>query len=518
MERDTPQGLYTPANYDEAFHGPVRLRAALANSYNIPALKLLERVGVREMILTANRMGIASLDPDSDRYGLSLTLGGGEVTLLELTTAFATFANGGGHVPTNPILRVTHSSGEVLYERASDRSSFEMAKALEPGTAYIITDMLSDNEARSPAFGSTSPLRISVDAAAKTGTTNDYRDNWTVGYTPYLAVGVWAGNADNAAMSNSSGVTGAAPIWSDVMESVVSSPDRMQMIRQAVESMGFPLSRSFERPDDVGEVSVCVLESLNRVGPGCTEHRTELVLRKKGDAEATPSPVAVQAIPGDFSQFPVAAQDVWTIVPAVVVPVEPPPVPEGEAPPPWPPTMLCIPAGPGRGLERTFAVAVLPLPVEPSDREQVQLWAAEHGWAAVEPSTFCSEPMASAAADLGSGAAWSLTGDNRYVPRAEYRLGIAPGTVLTQTTALTGTVMFDPNVVEYYKVELGAGRDPREWITIGDVRSDFVSGGRLQVLDAPSLPVGEYIVRLVLVGKDGNFIQPPHSVPISVAR
>jgi membrane peptidoglycan carboxypeptidase len=157
MERSTPQGLYTPVNYDGVFHGPVRLREALANSYNIPALKVLERVGVRDMIVTANRMGISSLDPDSDRYGLSLTLGGGEVTLLDLTTAFSTFANGGGLIRPNPILRITDSDGGVLYQRAADRDSFEPAPAIDPTTAYIITDWLSDNAARAPAFGTSSP-------------------------------------------------------------------------------------------------------------------------------------------------------------------------------------------------------------------------------------------------------------------------------------------------------------------------------------------------------------------------
>ncbi len=520
MTRGTPQGLYQPVNYDGVFHGPVRLRTALANSYNIPALKLLEMVGVKEMIRTANRMGIASLDPESDRYGLSLTLGGGEVTLLELTNAFATLANGGGAVRPNPILRITKSDGTVLYERAADRASFEPAKALEPGTAYIVTDILSDNAARAPAFGTTSPLSVSVKAAAKTGTTNDYRDNWTVGYTPFLTVGVWAGNADNSAMRGSTGVTGAAPIWHDVIEKVVVSRENMAMVKEARESMGFPMTTSFDRPREISEVSVCVLESLNRLGPTCPETRGELVARRAGDAAApAPSQPAPPGVAGGAGTLPAQASnsmDVWTVVPAVAVPAAP--LEGGPEPPPWPPAVLCTSAGPGRGFERMAAIAVLPLPADTAEREAVVLWAAQRGWVALEPTAFCSSEMAASAIDLGSAAAWTVGGDGRAIPRAEYHLAIAPGTVLTQTTALTGTVRFDPALVEYYKIELGAGRVPQEWITIGSTRTDFVIGGRLQVLDAPSLAVGEYVVRLVLVGKDGNFIQPPHAVPIVVGR
>jgi hypothetical protein len=165
-----------------------------------------------------------------------------------------------------------------------------------------------------------------------------------------------------------------------------------------------------------------------------------------------------------------------------------------------------------------FGIAVLPLPVDPEEREDVVLWTTGSGWAAIEPATFCSPEMASAAVDLGSAAAWTLGPSGVPVSRAEYRLGIGPGTVLTQTTTITGTVSFDPSTVEYFKLELGAGESPTEWITVGDTHREFMVNGPIEVLDAAALPVGPYILRLVLVGKDGNFIQPPHSVPIVIGR
>lgn len=215
---------YTPRNYDGRFHGPVTARTALANSYNVPTVKLLAAVGVERMLTAAHTLGITSLDKAPDWYGLSLTLGGGEVTLLELTTAFHTFASEGNYWPATPLLSLADSQQRPLYLDEPVQPRPEGPRVLKPETAFLISDILSDSAARAPAFGVQNPLQLSRPAAVKTGTTTDWRDNWTIGYTRYLVTGVWAGNSDGRPMRATSGVTGAAPIWHDFMEMVLRDP------------------------------------------------------------------------------------------------------------------------------------------------------------------------------------------------------------------------------------------------------------------------------------------------------
>ncbi|MDH7489083.1 MAG: PBP1A family penicillin-binding protein, partial [Anaerolineae bacterium] len=244
---------YVPLNYDLRYHGPVLLRQALACSYNLIAVKVLQHVGIDALVETARALGITSLD-DSERWGLALTLGGGEVSLLELTQAYAAFANGGQVVQARAILRVEDAQGRVIgsWEPASPR------QGVSPQVAFLISDVLSDNTARAPAFGEDSPLRLSRPAAAKTGTTTDWRDNWTVGYTPNLAVGVWVGNADNSPMRDVSGITGAAPIWHDVMEAIL---------------RGLPVA-NFAPPEGVVRVEICADSGL-LPNPDCPHRRLE---------------------------------------------------------------------------------------------------------------------------------------------------------------------------------------------------------------------------------------------------
>lgn len=213
---------YCPKNYDGKFHGVVQMRYALANSYNIPAVKMLKAVGLERMIATASAMGITTFT-DPSRYGLSLSLGGGEVTMLNMTEAFGVFANGGYRIPLQPILKVTDSKGRVIDHYKAPKSPILGEKVLPEGVAFIISHILSDNGARSAAFGSNSVLQIGkYPVSVKTGTTNDYRDNWTIGYTPSYVTAVWVGNNDNTPMSGVvSGVTGAAPIWNGIMKELV---------------------------------------------------------------------------------------------------------------------------------------------------------------------------------------------------------------------------------------------------------------------------------------------------------
>ncbi len=213
---------YCPSNYDGKFHGVQQMRPSLANSFNIPAVKMLKLNGLDAMIATASAMGITTFT-EPDRYGLSLTLGGGEVTMLNMAEAFGVFANGGYKVPMHAILKVTDSKGKVIEQYKPPENPIFGQKVMDPGIAFIISNILQDNGARSYAFGSNSVLRIgNYPVSVKTGTTNDYRDNWTVGYTPSYVAIVWVGNNDNTPMSGIvSGVTGAAPIWNDIMTPLV---------------------------------------------------------------------------------------------------------------------------------------------------------------------------------------------------------------------------------------------------------------------------------------------------------
>lgn len=222
---------YVPQNDDRQFHGPMRLREALGNSYNVPAVQVMSWVGVDKVIRTAHNLGITSLDGGPSAYGLSLTLGGGEVRLLDMVYAFSVMDNMGVMVgqprPENQqrlgfrtldpvaILRVEDSNGNVLYEYNQP----QRREILTPQLAFLLNDMLSDRSARCVAFGCPNVLELPGNrpAAVKTGTTNDFRDAWTIGYTPQLVTGVWVGNTNNSPMDAVPGHKGATPIWHALM-------------------------------------------------------------------------------------------------------------------------------------------------------------------------------------------------------------------------------------------------------------------------------------------------------------
>lgn len=230
-----PPDYYHPQNYDGNFHSdyPMTVRTALANSFNIPAIDAIMFTGVHNVQNMAARLGISEVVnlPDS-QTGPSMALGSKEVSLLHMTDAYATFANQGLRMPPVSILSVKSNQGRELY-------SFHPRgiRALRPDVAFLMNDILSDRVARYKEFYPGNPLELSRPAAAKTGTTDSFRDNWTIGYTPYLTVGVWAGNSDNEQMYNVIGITGAGPIWHDVME-------------YASQRYNFPPD-DFPRPDNV---------------------------------------------------------------------------------------------------------------------------------------------------------------------------------------------------------------------------------------------------------------------------
>jgi membrane carboxypeptidase/penicillin-binding protein PbpC len=209
-------GLYQPLNYDRRFNGPVTLRTALASSLNVPAVRTLDTLGVDSFLSTAHRFGLSTLT-DAEVYGLALTLGGGEVRLLDLTNAYATLANLGESTTPYAIESIRDASGAVVYEHRRGLRD----QVLSQQNAFILADILSDGNARELGFGYAPTLRLPFRAAVKTGTTTEFRDNWTLGFTPQRAVGVWVGNADNTAMRNVSGIEGAGPIWRGVMQAAM---------------------------------------------------------------------------------------------------------------------------------------------------------------------------------------------------------------------------------------------------------------------------------------------------------
>ncbi len=256
-----PDGTtYVPQNYDLKWHGLVPARVALAASFNVPAVKALQHAGVDRFLALADRLGMNTL-ARHPRPGLSLALGSGEVSLLELTAAYAALANGGHRVRPRWILALRRGEDSTLPPPTPPAEPSADPPALDPRVAYLITDILADRHARIPTFGLNSPLELDRPAAAKTGTTTDWRDAWTVGYTPARVVGVWVGNWDNTPMMHLTGGSAAAPIWHAVM---------------TFAHRGLPHT-PFPRPDGLKTVRVCVDTGLS-ADTGCPLVREDLAI------------------------------------------------------------------------------------------------------------------------------------------------------------------------------------------------------------------------------------------------
>ncbi len=249
MLLDTPicfdqinQADYCPKNYDNTFRGLTQIRFALGNSYNIAAVKVLALNSLEGFISFSRKMGITTWN-DPSRYGLSITLGGGEVMMTDMATSFGVFANQGIKVPLHAILKVQDNMGNTLEEYNPEDGKRNGEKVLSEETSFLISHILSDNNARSSAFGTNSVLNVpGKTVSVKTGTTNNLRDNWTIGYTPNLLIATWVGNNDSSPMSYvASGVTGASPIWQKIM-------------KYALRDVKTP---GLEKPDGIEGASVC---------------------------------------------------------------------------------------------------------------------------------------------------------------------------------------------------------------------------------------------------------------------
>lgn len=336
-------GRYAPRNATRQHFGAITVREALGNSLNIPALQAIEVVGVPAMIDMAHRLGIKTgFWRDPSFYGLSITLGGGEVSLLELTNAYATIANNGKYVPYNPVLEIIAPGNNRIYQLDRATVLAEAPQVVRAEYAYLITHILSDNQARTLIFGRNNPLVLpelnNRPVAAKTGTSEDARDLWTVGYTTDVVVGVWVGNTDNSPSRGLDGISSAALIWHDFMVKVHQDE---RLAQSLLGPDGQPLPIEFSRPPGVVEVQVCaatgkrpipgartVTEVSVRDGPPrlrC-DQVSEYELRELRAALSTPRGMTDRG----WSSLRAYAAMVG-IAPRIEIEQE---APEGEAPPP----------------------------------------------------------------------------------------------------------------------------------------------------------------------------------------
>jgi len=271
---------YIPQNYDEKFRGPVSFRQALGQSLNVPSVKVLYLAGIDETLNIAEDLGITTLK-DRSRYGLSLVLGGGEVKLLEMSAAFSVFAAEGIKSPTTSILKIENSKGKILEEYQN-----KSARVLDEQIARLISNILSDEETRSPMFGQHSSLYLeNIPTAAKTGTTEEYKDGWTIGYTPSLVVGVWAGNNTPTSMPRGSGLSVAAPIWNKFMKKAYELKNEKEIEQKQVENY-FNLP---EQKEQFTEPKLIVVDKPMLNGKFANEIKVKIdTMSKKLATEYTP--------------------------------------------------------------------------------------------------------------------------------------------------------------------------------------------------------------------------------------
>jgi len=485
----TDGSVYAPVNYSRSFHGPLRMREALANSYNVPAVLVLQELGVTRFLEFAQRMGIESFGSDASRYGLSITLGGAELTPLELTSAYAVLANEGMRVEPVAIMSVETADGEILYERQPAAPE----PVLDPRVAFLISDILDDDVARSAAMGRENPLALSFPAAAKTGTTNDFRDNWTVGYTQNLVVGVWSGNTDNSAMIEVSGLSGAAPLWSAYMQDVYGN-EGLRAVLDGGDAMPAP----FTAPPGMEQRPLCTIASVVPGAESCDFGDQEWFLVEAEQPPPTsppPEPVvsrrALDPAVWQLSVAPLPAELPEEIAAEVTADGLPEPtvcyfdegIPVAELPPEAAEGVFLEPPGNQESVEGAYD------------------WAEEYGLA-ILPRVACTEDLLA----VGRGdqnAFWRI----RSPKDGDSVTGIVP---------VVGTADFVPEAAQFFKVEVGSGENPSEWLTLGETHPEPVVNGVLENFNADAFPPGTYTLQLLLIGWDGNHVGEPDMVRVEV--
>lgn len=510
-----PGQQYSPVNYDGRFHGVVRVRDALANSYNIPAVQTLRRIGVETLLSIAQRFGVRSLGTDASKYGLSLTLGGGELSPLELTQAYSVFANGGVFVPATSILCVVNGDGTIIYQYENGCPKGNQAKTtinasatgkqvLDPRIAFVISDILADNNARSPAMGARSPLYTpNLPTSVKTGTTNDYRDNWTVGFTRNVAVGVWVGNTDNKPMIHSSGLTGAAPIWHDVITGIYADQTLLSVVKRGDDAQ--------PQPNGLVRKQICNLASLKDPATTCAPGRAEWFLNSPA---AVPDENGKLVVPPGANvpptQPPANGPRILEVEPDIVQilvqPLNPgiaaafvPISNNGQASPP-PPLYCQVPNEVRDQVTSAQQQIFIKAPAFPDENMYARIYAQNAGVPIVPPMP-CTPEMLTA-----------NPGPAGVVARIT---SPTPGQTVAGDVPVMGIVSFSPQQATYYKVEIQGPQFPN-WTTIGDTHSATVINGQLEHFGATGLQPGTYQLRIVVVGVDGNYLLTTGGVPVQI--
>lgn len=507
---------YSPVNYDRQFHGPVRVRDALARSYNIPAVLTLRQIGVDSLLAFAERLGVRSLGRDVSRYGLSLTLGGGELTPLELAQAYAVFANDGQLVNATSILCVVNNEGQIIYQyeegcagrgTLSDKAITTRAApipVLDPRIAFVISDILSDNRARSAAMGANSPLRTDgIITSVKTGTTNDYRDNWTVGYTKNVVVGVWVGNADNTPMQGTTGLTGAAPIWNEVMRGIYAN----DTIRAALQINGGMRSDELIPPGGMSNRQICDLGAVTDPSMECQPGRNEWILETPPMVPGESGGLTGQGIP-QFASTPSPANGPYLedidpgVTRALVRPVDPNlalvmspgGVPVGG-------TAYCLVPNEVRAQTpgAQMQVFIKATPFEDQD-PYVRLYAASRTLA-VLPRIVCSADMLMS--NIG------VSGISAFITSP------MPGESVSGTVYVSGGASWAPGAAAFFKMEIQGPQFPN-WTTFAGPFNIPVISGALGDFGSTGLMPGVYQIRVVVVGNDYNHAMESVPVPINV--
>ncbi len=505
--------VYTPRNFDNTFHGPMTMRAALANSYNIPAVQTLRQAGVDYLLRFLRRLGITTLSQDASRYGLSLTLGGGEVSLIELTNAFAVFANQGEYAPVTSIRCVIDSDNQIIYQYEQGCPSGtvtaetvsrgpESLRVLDPRLAFVITDMLSDNQARSDAMGFNSPLRAdNIFAAVKTGTTDDIKDNWTIGYTRNVAVGVWVGNNDGDPMVNSSGLTGAAPIWNHVLTGVYGNRELLS----AFATDGQLLNDQPLPPAGLTLRQVCDVRRLVELSTRCPATINEWTLD---------GPAGIPDAQGNLD-YPQVAAPYPTPIPVVGSVLRE--VAHGVY------QTLAYPLPPEVGAGIQFRVAPgeqQPIPPSycrvPIEHTQEALAAgAQNLWFIAGPSTSQSDSVEAERFAREHGLAFLPTVDCWPGVYGLHTIGSvgailqiqqpASGQSVNRVMPIVGTAQYDGGQAEFYHMYIRGGQFA-DWTPLGNPQRRTVINGQLEMLHADALRTGNYVLRLALV-RGGDIVQ-----------